>query len=135
MRHSASTSTNSSRLPSKFPSLFQPSLRLYGRTWRTSTDMVPAIAVLTSTAHALFLVVFGILWWMVIPPADVMSGGFAGCPAALHYDIFMVGLLACFGLMLILELALIYTGMKGKKMGPARACHLFFFFFPPSKSR
>ena len=78
-----------------------PSLRLYGRTWRTSTDMVPAIAVLTSTAHALFLI-------FVVPPADS-----AGCPAALHYNVFMVGLLACFGLMLVLELTLIYAGMKG----------------------
>ena len=75
--------------------------------------MVPAIAVLTSTAHAFFLVVFGVLWGVVVPPADAASGGFAGCPAALHYDIFMVGLLACFGIMLVLELALIYAGMKG----------------------
>jgi len=92
----------------RFPISVMPSLRLYGRTWRTSTDMVPAIAVLTSTAHALFLIIFGVLWFFVVPPADS-----AGCPAALHYNVFMVGLLACFGLMLVLELALIYAGMKG----------------------
>ena len=72
------------------PSPFQPSLRLYGRTWRTSTDMVPAIAVLTSTAHALFLLLFGVLWFAGVPPADASSGGFLGCPNALHYDMFMV---------------------------------------------
>ena len=75
--------------------------------------MVPAIAVLTSSAHALFLLIFGVLWFLVVPPADAASGGFAGCRAALHYDIFMFGLLACFGLMLVLELALIFFGMKG----------------------
>lgn len=95
------------------PTALQPSLRLYGRTWRISTDMVPAIAVLTSTAHALFLLVFGVLWFVVVPPADAATGGFS-CPAALHYDIFMFSLLVCFGLMLILELALIYAGMKGE---------------------
>jgi hypothetical protein len=79
--------------------------------------MVPAIAVLTSAAHALFLLVFGVLWFAFVPPADAASGGFAGCPAALHYDVFMVGLLACFGLMLVLELALIYAGMKGAEEG------------------
>ena len=74
--------------------------------------MVPAIAVLTSTAHAFFLLVFGVLWFAVVPSPDAANGGFK-CAAALHYDIFMVGLLACFGLMLVLELALIYAGMKG----------------------
>lgn len=82
--------------------------------------MVPAIAVLTSTAHALFLVLFGFLWLAVVPPADAATGGFS-CPAALHYDVFMIGLLACFGLMLILELALIYAGMKGAI--PRCFCH------------
>jgi len=95
-------------LLSQFPKSNQPSLRLYGRTWRTATDMVPLIAVLTSFAHLCFLIIFGVLWGVVVPVAP------KGCPAALHYNIFMIGLLVIFALMLLLELGLIYAGMKGR---------------------
>lgn len=72
--------------------------------------MVPAIASLTSFAHMVFLVVFVNLWAFVMPSAP------SGCSAALHYYIFMFGLLMCFALMLVLELGLIQAGMKGLEM-------------------
>ena len=85
-----------------------PALRLYGRTWNTASDMLPAIVFLTGGAHAAWLALFGGLWFGLLPRAA------APCTApGLHNQVFMCASLALFAVMLAVEVATFYAGWRG----------------------
>ena len=83
-----------------------PALKMYGRRWHTTTDMVPVPCILGSVFHGAWVVIF-----ICLVRHYHIWGECAG--SGRHYVVTTAGLMAVFVLCLVGELVLAILGVQG----------------------
>lgn len=82
-----------------------PTLWLCNRPWHLASDDVPFIALLSAIFHISWSAILGLSLWLIRRPEQCKEGE--------EYFIFVQGLLVCFILASVVELALAWEGLKG----------------------
>lgn len=83
-----------------------PALKIYGRRWHTTTDMVPVPCILGSVFHGAWVIIF-----IALVRHYHIWGECAG--SGKHYVVTTAGLMAVFVLCFAGELALAILGVQG----------------------
>ena len=83
-----------------------PALKIYGRRWHTTTDMVPVPCILGSVFHGAWVVIFICLVRHYHIWGECMGDG-------KHYVVTTAGLMAVFVLCFVGELVLAILGVQG----------------------
>lgn len=88
-----------------------PALRMYGRRWHTTTDMVPVPSLAGVVFHGAWVIIFGSLVGLFHVWETCTGDG-------LHYIIVTAGLFGVFAYSFIAEVALTVLGCRGKSINP-----------------